>query len=220
MLEDICFNEFPRDYLVREYNDNKIIFHMSDADINEFNIYAKKSLEIDNDAQRKSKDEAISIHIITDKLNTHLSILYERQICGFYGKPDFIIRLGKKLYIMVSTTRAINRNNKNRIRRSWSKVEIIENDPQGIDFTQENANRLIQKKLSGLAICKQNLECLVDEVIDEDHMVRPILHVLSPNKINAIMCIIAYNEIITKPPEIFNDIKVIISYVKNHNDLL
>ena len=38
MLEDICFNEFPRDYLVREYNDNKIIFHMSDADINEFNI--------------------------------------------------------------------------------------------------------------------------------------------------------------------------------------
>lgn len=179
----------------------------------------KKSLEIDNDARKKSKDEAMSIHIITDKLNTNLSILYERQICEFYGKPDFIIRLGKKLYIMVSTTRAINRNNKNRVRRSWHKVKSINNDltqnATKISFTQEDANRLMRKKLTGLSICKENLECLVDEVIVEDHVVRPVLHVLSPNKINAIMCIIAYNEIITKSPDIFNDIKVIISRIKD-----
>ena len=135
----IYMNDFPRDYLVRKNKvEHKIILHSSKTDIAEFNQYAKRSLAQDNDARRRSKDEAISIHIITAKLGTRLNILYESQICGFYDKPDFIIRLGRNLYIMVSTTRAI------------SKRSV---------FDQRDANRLMNKKLTGLSICAQNLEC-------------------------------------------------------------
>ena len=77
-------NDFPRDYLVRKNKvEHKIILHSSKTDIAEFNQYAKRSLAQDNDARRRSKDEAISIHIITAKLGTRLNLLYEAQICGF-----------------------------------------------------------------------------------------------------------------------------------------
>lgn len=153
----LTINEFPRDYLVKENTNNKVILHTSNTVINDFNIYAKKSLEIDNDAKRRSKDEAVSIHIITDKLGTHLNILYERQICAFYGKPDFIIRLGKKLYIMVSTTRAICRNTPN---KSKAVKKLTYKNKRATEFTQKEADRLISKKLTGLSICKNNLECV------------------------------------------------------------
>ena len=91
----------PRDYLVRKNKVcNKIIIHSSKTYIGEFNQYAKRSIAQDNDARRRSKGEAISIHIITAKLGTRLSIMYEAHICGFYGKPDFIIRLGWNIYVM------------------------------------------------------------------------------------------------------------------------
>jgi hypothetical protein len=195
----IC-NEFLKDHIVCE-NNEKIILHTSNTEIINFNSYAKKSLEIDNDAKRRSRDEAISIHIITEKLNTHLNILYEAQISAFYGKPDFIIRLGKKLFIMVSTTRAVC------YRKSYK-------------FTQKEADRLMQKKISGLSICKNNLECLVDEVITNDYLIRPILHILSPNIKNAFMCINAYNKIIKSKDIDLTKIKIIISCINNHKNLL
>jgi len=196
-------NEFPRDYLVRVINEKKLVLHISNVDSCDFNIYAKKSLEIDNDAKRRSNDEAVSIHIITSKLNTNLNILYESQICEFYGKPDFIIRLGKKLYIMVSTTRAICRNKSN-----------------NLEFNQQEADRLMIKKLSGLSTCKNNLDCLIDDVIDENHTVIPVLHILAPNKINAIMCITAYKKIADIGKINLDKIKIIISCIKNHEKLL
>jgi hypothetical protein len=218
-----CIYGLPRDYLVRENtknNTNKIALHTSYANIDDFNIYAKKSLEIDNDAKRRSKDEATSIHIITDKLNTRLNILYERQICEFYGKPDFIIRLGKNLYIMVSTTRAICHNNKSLQKDVGRSLYIQKPKIQINNFTQKNADRLMSKKLNGLSICKNNLECLVDEVINENHVVMPVLHILSPNKINTLMCIGAYNKILKENIINVNKIKVIISHIKNHEKLL
>jgi hypothetical protein len=196
----IYIREFPRDYLVRENcNNHKIILHNSKTDIEEFNQYAKRSLELDNDAKRRSNDEAVSIHIITDKLDTRLNILYEAQICGFYGKPDFIIRLGKNLYIMVSTTRAI------------SKSSI---------FDQNAADRLMNKKLTGLSICAQNLECLVDEVVDVEFSVRPVLHILSPNERHTSMCIIAYKNLLSKNTIDISNIKIVISHIENHKKLL
>jgi len=207
------YNSFSRDYLVLKFNNTsnkKIILHDSHINISDFNLHAKKSLELDNDSKKRSMDEAISIHIITDKLNTRLNILYESQISSFYGKPDFIIRLGKKLYIMVSTTRAVCRKS------SSSKGEY--------DFTQKEADRLVKKKINGLLICKNNLECLVNDVITDDCLIRPILHILSPTKKNALMCIIAYNKILSavSKDELkdFKYIKLIISCISYHENIL
>jgi len=198
--KSIYMNDFPRDYLVRKNKvDHKIILHSSKTDIAEFNQYAKRSLAQDNDARRRSRDEAISIHIITAKLGTRLNILYEAQICEFYGKPDFIIRLGRNLYIMVSTTRAM------------SKRSV---------FDQRDANRLMNKKLTGLSICAQNLECLVDEVVDVDFNVRPVLHILSPNDDHAAMCMLAYKNMLINSNLDLSNIKIVITCVENHKKLL
>jgi hypothetical protein len=210
MLDSL--DEFPRDYLVRKHNNNKIILHTSNTGICDINKYAKRSLEIDNDAKRRSKDEAISIHIITDKLNTRLNILYEMQICAFYGKPDFIIRLGKKLYIMVSTTRAVCHTGTSR-NGTPSKYKSR-------GFTQQEADRLVRKKLTGLSICRNNLECLIYEVIEDDHLVRPVLHILAPNKLNAMMCMKSYKDLLVENKLDLAEIKVIISCVENHRDVL
>lgn len=200
VTKSIFMHDFPRDYLVRKNKDlQPIILHTSKTNVDEFNQYAKQSLERDNDARRRSKDEAISIHIITSKLGKRLTILYEAQICGFYGKPDFIIRLGRNLYIMVSTTRAV------------SKRSV---------FDQCEANRLMKKKLTGLSICAQNLECLVDEVVDIDFHVRPVLHVLSPTIDHANMCMVAYNDMLTNGNIDLSNIKIVITYVENHAKLL
>jgi hypothetical protein len=196
----LYMNDFPRDYLVRKNaTHHKIILHTSKTDVAEFNQYAMRSLDQDNDARRRSKDEAISIHIITAKLGTRLNIMYEAQICGFYGKPDFIIRLGKNLYIMVSTTRAVSKR---------------------VVFDQHEATRLMKKKLMGLSICAQNLECLVDEVVDVDFHVRPVLHILSPNDEHAAMCMIAYKNMLTDNDIDLTNIKIVITCVKNHEKLL
>lgn len=180
----------PKKYLIFP---SPIIIHLTRIDINNINKYAKKSLEIDNDAKKRSKDEAMSIHIITSSLNAHLNIIFEKQIFEFYGKPDFIIRLGKNKYIMVSTTRAICKSNK-------------------YEFTQREANRLIKKKLKGLSICQNNLECLVDEVITEKYTLTPILHILSPDIIAAQLCINAYNSINIANSK---EINILISIVGN-----
>jgi hypothetical protein len=200
-LESVYMTKFHRDFLVcKKKEEPMIILHSSKTDIADFNQYAKQSLEHDNDAKRRSKDEAISIHIITEKLGTRLNIVYEAEICGFYGKPDFIVRLGRNLYIMVSTTRAMNKRSR---------------------FDQQDANRLMLKKLTGLSICSKNLECLVDEVIDIDSVVRPVLHILAPNNDHATMCMIAYNDIIVNNNNLdISDIKIVITCIKNHTKLL
>ena len=156
-------------------------------------------MEHDNDAKKRAKDEATSIHIITSKLNTRLNIIYESQISGFNGKPDFIIRLGRNLYIMVSTTQAINKRN---------------------EFSQQDADRLMSKKIMGLRICSQNLECLVNEVVDIYAEVRPILHILTPSIENANMCIIAYKNIINKAMFQKNNIRIVITLILNYIKIL
>lgn len=190
---------FSKDYLVKHHDKNGIVTHSSNIELSAINKYAKKSLEIDNDAKKRSKDEAISIHIITDILNTRLSILYESQICGFYGKPDFIIKLGRNLYIMVSTTRAVAKH--------------------GV-FDQNMADRLMKKKLLGLSICAQNLECLVDDVLCADYQIRPVLHVLAPNVENANLCNESYQKLLKQTAFDINTIKIVITDVKNHFDWL
>lgn len=187
--------DIPRDFLVREEKKNLMV-HTSNTSIEHMNIYAKKSLEMDNEARCRSKDEAISIHIITSKLNTKLRILYESQLKEFYGKPDFIIKLGKKLYIIVSTTRAVNKRS---------------------EFNQSDSNRLIKKKITGLQLYADNLECFINDTIDDGYLIRPILHVLSPSIENTNMCMKSYNNINKKGIE---NIKIIISLVTNHKELL
>ena len=137
------------------------------------NTYAATSLLRNNDSKKKSPDEAYSIHIITSALKTNIKITYETDIQAFYGKPDFIIRLGKNLFIMVSTTRAICKENKN--------TNII--------FDENAADRLVIKKITGLNICSRNLECLVDDNLQLFNNVIAILHILAPNKNNADMCL-------------------------------
>lgn len=187
-------SDIPRNYLVRPQN-NTLIVHHCDTHPDNFNKYAIRSLEQDNDARRRAKDEAMSIHIITNALRTRLNILFEADICAFYGKPDFIIRLGDRLYIMVSTTRAINKRGK---------------------FTQKDADRLVKKKLDGLCIYEKNLECLVEDVIPINHEVMPILHILTPDKEHSTKCINAYNALTEKN----NVIKLIISDIKHHDLVL
>ena len=186
----------PRTYLVRPHI-NKIVLHHCDTHPNEFNKYAISSLQQDNEARRRAKDEAMSIHIITDVLKTRLNILFEADICAFYGKPDFIIRLGDRLYIMVSTTRAINKRG---------------------EFTKKNADRLVKKKLDGLMIYEKNLECLVEDVVPDNFEVIPVLHILSPDKEHTNICVKAYNEIIKNIKS--NTIKLIISDIKYHKLVL
>ena len=194
------YDHFTKDFLVKMSEpQNNIVFHTSDTNIDEFNSYAKYALEHDNDAKKRSKDEATSIHIITSKLNTRLNIIYESQISGFNGKPDFIIRLGRNLYIMVSTTQSINKRNK---------------------FSQQDADRLMLKKIMGLHICSQNLECLVNEVVDIYAEVRPILHILTPSIENANMCIIAYKNIINKAMFQKNNIRIVITLILNYIKIL
>ena len=205
-------NDLPRDYLVRTHTTNKIVLHTSNTDICDINKYAKKSLEFDNDAKRRSKDEAISIHIITSKLGTRLNILYESHISEFYGKPDFIIRLGKKLYIMVSTTRAICKTG---VKRNGKIPKYIHRE-----FDQKESDRLVRKKLTGLSVSQKNLECLVDEIIEDDHLVRPVLHILSPNKHNALLCVKSYKKILNEKKLDLMNIKIVISCIENHNDIL
>lgn len=191
---------FTREYLVQEnklgnpfiFKINKLINPIIFEKNMHLNKYAKLSLEFDNDAKRRSQDEAISIHIITTKLATNLNIIFESQICGFHGKPDYIIRLGKKLYIMVSTTRAIHKRGK---------------------FDYEEAYRLMLKKINGLSICSQNLECLVSDVVSNDFNIRPILHILAPNLDNALLCIKACKKIINLNA-LFN-IKIVITILKD-----
>ena len=150
------------------------------------NKYAQKSIERKNDANKFSESEALSIYIITEKLNCRMKIIYETDIYGFYGKPDFIIKLGKLLYIMVSTTQAINIKN---------------------EFDQRDADRLIKKKILGLSICYKNLECLINDDIDISKVVvRPVLHILSPCESHSQMCVAACEKIQIDP-----EIKIIIS---------
>ena len=195
----IYIREFPRDYLVRENcNNHKIILHNSKTDIEEFNQYAKRSLELDNDAKRRSNDEAVSIHIITDKLDTRLNILYEAQICGFYGKPDCILRLGKDFYIMISITRAVQLNS---------------------IFNEKEAYRLIKKKIDGIFICSNNLDCLINDVI-YNYRIQSIVHILSPNKFNAELCMNAYKKYCNIFPHKSKKIKVLISIINFSNDMI
>lgn len=185
-------NKISRDFVVNKLNNMKI--HNFKLD-NSLNIYAKNSLKYNNDAKKKSLDEALSIHIITDILKTKLNILYEYQIPIFYGKPDFIIKLGKDLYVMVSTTRSINKKK---------------------EFDIEDSYRLITKKINGLLICSKNLDHLIDDVIDK-YQLKSILHILSPNENNAMLCAESYSRYSSRYPENVKLIKVLISIIDDTN---
>ena len=172
---------FNRGFLTNLSNTKLFIKHKYKISINKntnsfkkynINKFARNSLKYDNDAKRRSMDEAISIHIITEKLKTKLKILYESQISNFHGKPDFIIRLGKDFYIMVSITRAMQKNSV---------------------FTSDEAYRLIKKKMDGIYICSNNLDCLINDVILK-YRLQPIVHVLAPNKYYANLCVKAYKK--------------------------
>jgi len=177
-----------RNFIIGQSNNIKI--HKFELQ-NSLNIYAKNSLKYKNDAKKKSLDEALSIHIITNILKTRLNISYECQIPIFYGKPDFIIRLGKDFYIMVSTTRSINKKK---------------------DFNIEDSDRLIKKKINGLLICSTNLEYLVDDIIDK-YQLKSILHILSPSIKNANLCFNSYKKYAIENPENVKKIKILISII-------
>jgi hypothetical protein len=183
---------FSQDHIVKESDDNSPL-----------NKYAIKSLAQDNEAKRRSRDEAVSIDIITDKLNTRLSIHYETDIYGFYGKPDFIIKLGRKMFIMVSITRAIHKFSKD-----GNLVDI---------FDADRAKRLIHKKITGLSVCAGNVDCLVDEVVPCDNVVRSILHILAPSMDHAKLCYTAYNDMLadmgSASETLTKKIRVIISVI-------
>jgi hypothetical protein len=74
---------------------------------------------------------------------------------------------------MVSTTRVIRKNN---------------------NFTQSDANFLLNKKLSSLKIYSKKLECFMDDILDK-YKVIPVLHILVPSKLNEYLCIVAYENI-------------------------
>jgi hypothetical protein len=193
---------------------SQVYFHTSNEQIKDLNEYAVRSLELDNDAKKRSKDEAISIHIITEMIMRHSEthakpsyILYESQISGFYGKPDFIINFDDTSYFMISTTRAIIKYR---------------------EFTQDVADKLLKKKLMGLSICAENLECLVEDVIDIGYKVHPVLHILTPTKYNAQLCRIAYKNLINSViddghhilAKKLEKIKIVITRIVHHDDLL
>lgn len=177
--------KISRNWLLKP-SSKRVVVHYCETRPKDFNRYAKKSLTQDNDAKRRATDEAMSIHIITKSLSAWLAIKFEADIRAFYGKPDYIIRLGKNTYIMVSATRAINRKN---------------------TFSQEEANRLVRKKIDGLRVYEKNLECYVEDAIC-DYKVIAILHILAPTIEHKNKCLAALDNI----PK---NIKVIVSVVKH-----
>jgi hypothetical protein len=166
----ITVNSLTKDDIL-SCSDNTI-FLEPHTDCEELNQYAKKSLTVLNDAKRKAKDEAVSIHIITKKLKAYLSIKFERELLEFHGKPDYIIRLGSDKFIMVSVARIIDYSNSR-----YDKLNIDE------------INRIVTKKINGMDICKNNLECLIDEVLPIKYNVHPIIHFLCPTLYVAILCL-------------------------------
>ena len=127
-----------------------------------------------------------------------MKILYESQIPRFYGKPDCILRLGKDFYIMISITRAVQLNS---------------------IFNEKEAYRLIKKKIDGIFICSNNLDCLINDVI-YNYRIQSIVHILSPNKFNAELCMNAYKKYCNIFPHKSKKIKVLISIINFSNDMI
>ena len=233
-LNKITYN-ITKKYIVSPKEIKNIIFHLFETNtslIGNLNNYAQNSLKQLNEANKISYDEAISIHIITSILNTKMRIIYEKQIHGFFGKPDFILKLGKKMYILVSTTRAISKRKIDKIekrkidkveKRKIDKVEKI-NKRNGKHkhnykdiFDTKIAKKLIYKKINKLVVCLDNIEYMVNDLLLENSIIIPILHILAPNKKNAELCREAYFTYVKngsyKDREIYKKIKVIISLV-------
>lgn len=191
---------------------NLVIVHHSESFINNscnssvgntsqkynLNKFAKNSLKYDNDAKRRAVDEAISIHIITEKLKSKLKILFESQIPQFYGKPDVIIRLGKNFYIMISITRAMQKNS---------------------IFNEDEAYRLIKKKIDGLYICSNNLDCLITDIL-YNYRLQSIVHILVPNIEHSNLCITAYKKYCSKNKKKSQKIKLLISIIDFTDDII
>lgn len=162
----------------------------------ELNCWALGSLEMENDAGKIARDEAISINIITNGLNTKaLRILYESEFGVYGGKPDYMIRLGKELIIMVSVTRAFH--------RKWDsdKKKLID------VFDSESARRLMTKKLFGIAHCVDYSGWFTNDVYEKAGFkkpkgvrVRPIMHVLCPSFKSMKLCLAAYRDILNENP--------------------
>lgn len=162
------------------------------------NKFALNSLNYDNDAKRRAVDEAVSIHIITEKLKSKLKIMYESQIPQFYGKPDVIIRLGKDFYIIVSITRAIQKNS---------------------IFDDNESYRLVKKKMDGLYICSNNLDCLVNDVLFK-YRTQSIVHILAPDITCANLCLKSYKKYCYNFPEKQKKIKLLISIINFTTEII
>jgi hypothetical protein len=177
----------------------------------DLNAWAIKSMETVNDAGKISLDEAISIHIITNALSTRLNILYEGDITGHGGKPDFIVRLGKNLLIMVSTTRSFH--------LSWSLSHGRLVDV----FDYNEALRLMTKKIKGLSHCIEYSEAFANNLYTaskinkpKKYNIRPILHVLAPNYRNMRLVLRAYKTILAnRQIRWLVNIRVIVSLVRD-----
>ena len=152
-----------------------------------------------NDAGKLSKDEAVSIQVISSSLNSRMRILYESNIATYGGKPDYIIML-RQLALMVSVTRAF--------RLRYNRAEKKHTDT----FDAAEATRLLRKKLFGLARCMDYSGYFMkDAGAAPETTIKPILHILCPSLRNMEICWEVYNNLL----EPAANIQVIFSLVED-----
>jgi hypothetical protein len=173
-------------------------------------MWALGSMKEKNKADKFSMDEAISINIITNALQTRLFVHYEYNIQNHRGMPDCIITLGNNLHIFVSTTRGF--------RIKWCHMN--KGFVSVFDYTE--AHRLLTKKLTGLSNCVMAAKYFIDDIYSDSkrvcskkYCVRPILHVLVPSNINAKILLDTYENILQENEiKYLNKILLIISVVE------
>jgi len=135
---------------------------------------AQDSTLQENDAGFISKDEALSIHILT-KRKRNTNILYEWEMGNQGSKPDYIV----EGLFFVSVTRAFKKN-------------LEENHL----FDQKEATRLVHKKINLLINAFSNIKyymCDFEKKFNYSRKMkskgyRPILHILCPSIHNMKLC--------------------------------
>jgi hypothetical protein len=128
--------------------------------------------------------EALSVSALTNLFGDKITLLLEKQICSSFNKqnlskPDCIIRLGMIVFL-VSITRAFNFFGK---------------------YTQTQADKLIEKKVSGLQRVMYYSLFYAKQSYTGDTSnlkVRPILHVITPTNDTARMVLRAFRNLKTE----------------------
>lgn len=170
ILNDFCVLDV---YNIKKYG--IYINEIKSISLQDMTQQAQDSTLQENDAGFISKDEALSIHILT-KRKSNTNILYEWEMGRNHGsKPDYII----EGLFFVSVTRAFKKN-------------LEENHL----FNQKEATRLIHKKINSLiyAFNKiQNYMCDFEKKFNYSRKMkskgyRPILHILCPSIHNMKLC--------------------------------